>query len=61
MTEEGFMGSMHEVHTYTVYLEYHIVCPLVRIGTLHPLSHKGGTHSAAVEGVVPILTTGEKA
>jgi hypothetical protein len=58
----------YKVH---VYLEYQSVCPLVRVGTLHPLSYKrvcppqnqkGGTHSPADEGVgVPIRTTGEKA
>jgi hypothetical protein len=55
-----------------IYLEYRRVCPLVGIGTPHPLSYKrmcpppepkkGGTHSPADEGVgVTIRTTGEKA
>ncbi len=29
--------DVHPQSTYTIYLEYHRVCPLVRIGTLHPL------------------------
>jgi hypothetical protein len=51
-----FILLYHKVHKY---LEYHSVCPLVRIGT-HPLfskcvslppESKGGTHSPAGEGV----------
>jgi hypothetical protein len=53
-----FNSSSHQVH---IYLEYHSVCPLVRIGTPHPLSRKrecylpdptggGGTYSPAGEG-----------
>jgi hypothetical protein len=63
------IGCGKKVHEY---LEYHSVCPLVRIGTPHPLSRervyphqesKGGEHSPAGEGVgrVPIRTAGKKA
>jgi hypothetical protein len=48
---------MHKVH---IYLEYHSVCPLVRIGTPHPVYRKcvplpgtkggGETLTAAGEG-----------
>ncbi len=61
-------GRPHKVH---IYLEYHSVCSLVRIGPPPlpvasaplPPEPKGGTHSPAGEGVgaVPIRTTGEKA
>jgi hypothetical protein len=47
----GYCRSTKYVH---IYLEYHSVCPLVEIGTPHPLSHecappppptKGGGHT----------------
>ncbi len=58
-----------------IYLEYHSVCPLVRVGTPHPLSRKrvcslppepGGGHTRLRVrwlggGMVPIRTIGEKA
>ncbi len=50
---------LHPQSTY-MYLEYHSVCPLVRIGTTHPLlpqasvslprNQRGGAHSPAVRG-----------
>jgi hypothetical protein len=46
-------------HIIHIYLKYHSVCPLVRIGTppsvaseFVPPEPKGGTHSPADEGVV---------
>jgi hypothetical protein len=55
-------------HKGHIYLEYHCVCPFVRIGTPHPLSRKrvcpsprtkGGIQSPAGRGV-QIRTTAEK-
>jgi hypothetical protein len=58
--------------TYCIYLEYHSICPIVRIGTptpspasqcVPPRIHGGRGHTPAGEEVwgVPIRTTGEKA
>ncbi len=62
--------------TYGIYLEYNSVCPLVGIGTPHPLFRKrvcpppdpkegggGGKHTPAGEGVgeSQLRTTQEKA
>jgi hypothetical protein len=59
--------SLYKVQS--TYLEYHSVCPLVRIGTPSPASEsvthgtKGGGHTRlrVMGGVVPIRMTAEKA
>jgi len=63
-----YEGTDHKVH---IYLEYHSVCPLVRIGTLPPnltqecvppRNLRGGYICLRVRGWgVPIRTTGDKA
>ncbi len=56
--KQNIIPLLHKVHKY---LEYHSVCPVVLIGTHHPLSYKrvsrprnqrgGDTHSPAGEGM----------
>ncbi len=70
-TVKSCVCRKHKVH---IYLEYHSVCPLVGIGTPHPLSQRvcfppepkgegGDTHSPACEGMgeSQFWTAGEKA
>jgi hypothetical protein len=53
---EKFKSSQHKV---CIYLEYHSVCPLVRIGIPPPPLPQASPPPPT--GGVPILTTGEKA
>jgi hypothetical protein len=57
------VGWEHKVHIH-MHLEYHSVCPVVRIWTPHPLSCKrvcppGTKRGVRVRGV-PIRTTGKE-